>query len=185
MMGSPAGEAGLFENEGPAHGVALSRPIGVGIYEIQRREFGRFVAETGHAMGDSCWTHEDGEWQVRQGRSWTIPGFAQGDRHPAVCVSWEDAKSYVEWLSQRSGAAYRLLSGSEWEYAARAGTEGPSTLVPRYRRIWRISTAPMRVDCDAPAPIAGRRFPPGRFRKRIQAPRHARQCLGVGGGLSA
>ena len=125
MMGSPAGEAGRFQNEGPAHRVALSRPFGVGIYEIRRREFGRFVAETGHAMGDSCWTDELGEWKVRLGRSWTNPGFAQGDRHPAVCVSWEDAKSYVEWLSQRSGEAYRLLSESEWEHAARAGTEGP------------------------------------------------------------
>ena len=125
MMGSPEGEVGRFENEGPAHRVVFSRPFGVGKYEIRRREFVNFVAETGHAMGDSCWTYELGEWKVRLERSWTNPGFAQGDSHPAVCVSWEDAKSYVEWLSQRSGEAYRLLSESEWEYAARAGTEGP------------------------------------------------------------
>ena len=40
-------------------------------------------------------------------------------------MSWEDARSYVEWLSRRTGEEYRLLSESEWEYVARAGTTTP------------------------------------------------------------
>ena len=37
-------------------------------------------------------------------------------------VSWNDAKAYVRWLSRETGEEYRLLSESEWEYVARAGT---------------------------------------------------------------
>src|SRR6478609_9820300 len=43
-------------------------------------------------------------------------------RHPVVNVSWKDAKEYVGWLSKKTGLLYRLLSETEWEYVARAGT---------------------------------------------------------------
>ena len=37
-------------------------------------------------------------------------------------MNWEDAQAYVQWLSQETGQAYRLLSEAEWEYAARGGS---------------------------------------------------------------
>jgi len=40
---------------------------------------------------------------------------------PVFHVDWDDAQQYVAWLSQMTGQRYRLLSESEWEYAARAG----------------------------------------------------------------
>ncbi len=39
-----------------------------------------------------------------------------------MCVNWDDAKAYVRWLSRKAGQNYRLLSESEWEYMARAGS---------------------------------------------------------------
>ena len=37
-------------------------------------------------------------------------------------VSWDDAQAYVRWMTLNTGEGYRLLSESEWEYVARAGT---------------------------------------------------------------
>ena len=122
MMGSPPEEEGREDDEGPVHRVTIGAPFAVGVYEVTRGEFGRFVSSTGRSMGDKCWTYEDGEWEKRSGRSWLSPGFSQTDMHPAVCVSWEDARAYVAWLSRETGEAYRLLSEAEWEHVARAGT---------------------------------------------------------------
>ena len=51
-------------------------------------------------------------------------GWGRGNR-PVMNVSWDDAQSYVRWLSSKTGHNYGLLSESEWEYVARAGTETP------------------------------------------------------------
>ena len=122
MMGSPSHEQGPDEDEGPVHRVRIGEPFAVGVYEVTVSEFGSFVEETGHSTGNSCWTYEGGEWKSSEGRGWRDPGFRQAGSHPVVCVSWDDARAYVDWLSRRTGEGYRLLSESEWEYVARAGT---------------------------------------------------------------
>ena len=118
-MGSERGDS----DEQPVHEVWIGYPFAVGVKEVTVGEYGRFVSETGRSMGDSCRTYESGEWESRSGRGWRNPGFGQTDGHPVVCVSWDDAKAYVGWLSGKTGEGYRLLSESEWEYVARGGTE--------------------------------------------------------------
>ena len=126
-MGSPSWEDGRDDDEGPVHRVTIAEPFAVGVHEVMRGEWSRFVGGTGYSTGDSCYTFEEGEWKERAGRGWRAPGYGQGDEHPVVCVSWGDAKAYVAWLSGETGAEYRLLSESEWEYVARGGT-----VTPRY-----------------------------------------------------
>ena len=123
-MGSPSSEAGRWDVEGPVHRVRIRHRLAVGRYEVTRREFARFVWATNRGMGNSCWVwdHDAGDWKELSGSSWRSPGFSQGGDHPVVCVSWEDAVAYTRWLSRETGHEYRLLSESEWEYAARAGT---------------------------------------------------------------
>ena len=123
QMGSPASEEGRFDVEGPVHRVTIAQPLAVGVYEVTRGEFGRFVEATGYSTGNSCFTIEENQGDRRQGRHWRNPGFAQTDQHPVVCVRWEDAQAYVRWLSEETGQAYRLLSEAEWEYAARGGQQ--------------------------------------------------------------
>ena len=127
MMGSPSGEAGRLAGEGPVHRVEIAESFAVGVHEVTRGEYARFVQATGREAGPSCRVRdgEPGGWIERPGASWRAPGFEQTDGHPVVCVSWDDAQAYVRWLSAATGHAYRLPSESEWEYAARAGTDTP------------------------------------------------------------
>ena len=122
MMGSPSSDEERDDDEGPVHRVSIAEPFAVGVMEVTRGQWSAFVSETGHSTRDACVIHESGTWKWREGRSWRNPGYSQSDAHPVVCVSWEDAQAYVGWLSRKTGEEYRLLSESEWEYVARAGT---------------------------------------------------------------
>ena len=46
------------------------------------------------------------------------------EKLPVSGVSWDEAESYVTWLSHQTGKPYRLPSSTQWEYAARAGSRG-------------------------------------------------------------
>jgi formylglycine-generating enzyme required for sulfatase activity len=124
MMGSEKGDidSGVAAaNEGPQHMAVIKQPIAVGRFEITRDQYASFVKETSYNSGDHCVTFENNQPQDRANRSFLNPGYAQAGNHPAVCVSWVNARAYVDWLSRSTGKTYRLLSEAEFEYVARAG----------------------------------------------------------------
>ena len=122
-MGSPESEKDRRNDEGPQHRVTIGKPFAVGKFHVTVDQFAAFVAETGYDAGSKCRTFEDGKVEERSGRSWRNPGFAQSGSHPAVCLSLNDAKAYMEWLARKTGKTYQLLTEAEWEYAARARIE--------------------------------------------------------------
>jgi formylglycine-generating enzyme required for sulfatase activity len=101
-QGSPASETGSLDRERPQRQVNVSA-------------FAMGQTEVTFAQWDAC---------VSDGGCSRVPGdsgWGRGDR-PVISVSWNDAQEYVTWLGNRTGHDYRLLSESEWEYAARAGS---------------------------------------------------------------
>jgi formylglycine-generating enzyme required for sulfatase activity len=122
-MGSPEEEIERSADEGPRHEVRIAYRFALGRYEVTRSELEAYVDDAGVEL-QGCRVLTGAKWEADDTRSWRDPGFAQSASHPAVCVSWEDAKGYVDWLGRKTGEAYRLPSEAEWEYAGRAGTTG-------------------------------------------------------------
>jgi formylglycine-generating enzyme required for sulfatase activity len=112
-MGSPASVQGAEAQ----HRVTIASPFAVSKFEITFEEWDACLNEGG------CRGYRPDD-----------EGWGRGKR-PVMNVSWEDAKAYADWLSRKTGQPYRLLSESEWEYAARAGTttmfSGGDVLTPR------------------------------------------------------
>ena len=108
LMGSPEDEEGRYDSdsEGPQHRVTIAQPFAVGVYPVTFAEWEICVAGGGsrHRPDDKGWGQ---------------------DQRPVINVSWEDARSYAQWLSEHTGQPYRLLSEAEWEYVARARTTTP------------------------------------------------------------
>jgi formylglycine-generating enzyme required for sulfatase activity len=132
-MGSPSEEKERDGDEGPQHAVTIRQPFAVGKFHVTRDQFAVFARETGYTAHSGC--------------DWRNPGFTQEGSHPVVCVSWDDANAYANWLAKKTGKPYRLLSEAEWEYVARAGTATPFW--------WGSSITPAQANYDGNYVYAG------------------------------
>lgn len=126
QMGANPNDRDATSGEKPQIIMSLSETFAIGTMEITRQQFGTFVRDAKYnPVG--CTTVSFNivtglNFGFDQTRKWDNVGFDQTDRHPVVCVSYEDAKAYTKWLSGKTGWNYRLPSESEWEFVARAGS---------------------------------------------------------------
>jgi len=122
LMGSDDG----LPNEKPAHKVYLDA-YWLGKYPVTLGQFRKFVADTNYVTdaekGKGSWQFWKGEWVVRLDGNWKNPYFEQGEDHPVVSVSWNDAVEYCKWLSKKTGLYFKLPTAAQWEKGAR-GTDG-------------------------------------------------------------
>jgi formylglycine-generating enzyme required for sulfatase activity len=145
VMGSPETEEG-HEHDETQRTVTLD-DFYIGEKEITLAEFKTFIKETGFQtlpeLSSIGFVKDNGEMIVKSDATYLKPYIYQDDNHPVVEVSWYDAIEYCNWRSQRenltpvykidgdtvewdvSAIGYRLPAEAEWEYACRAGSDGP------------------------------------------------------------
>lgn len=123
-----AGEEGAhltFGDELPAREVCVD-DFNLGRHEVTVAAFAKFVEATGYRTeaesGGGCQEYLIPRylWENNPSRTWREPGFTQKNDEPVVCVSWNDARAFADWLNKNNpGKTFRLAREAEWEFAAR------------------------------------------------------------------
>jgi formylglycine-generating enzyme required for sulfatase activity len=144
VMGSPPTEKYRVSDEGPQHTVTIAKPLAISMSELTFGEWDACLADGG------CDKYQPSD-----------EGWGRG-RQPVINVTWNDAHSYVGWLSRKTGKPYRLLTEAEYEYAARAGIQ---TAYPWGNEIGKNHAN--CIDCgsqwDGNKPAPAGSFAPNRF----------------------
>lgn len=110
MMGSECG----YADEAPRACVKIDKGFWMGEAEITNAQF-RMFNPGHHSRRES-----------RHGYQFGVTGYdANEEDAPAVRLSWKEANAFCQWLAQKSGRAVNLPTEAQWEWAARAGNEGP------------------------------------------------------------
>jgi formylglycine-generating enzyme required for sulfatase activity len=130
QMGAPDNEVGREDDETPQHEVIIGKGFALSRTSITVGQFREFVRASGYQPdsvklgGASVYDEGTGAMRDDSNAGWQddYAGRNADSRMPVVNVSWNDAKAYVDWLSQRTGKTYRLPSEAEFEYALRGGT---------------------------------------------------------------
>jgi formylglycine-generating enzyme required for sulfatase activity len=113
-VGSPDSDPDHKEDE--KQRTVTLQPFGLGVREVTWKEFNAF--RNAKAV--------DGVTRPTNADSFfieNIPDDFRTDPRPMTNARWHSAVMYCEWLSKKTGRYFRLPTETEWEYAARAGSD--------------------------------------------------------------
>ncbi|MGY6587980.1 MAG: bifunctional serine/threonine-protein kinase/formylglycine-generating enzyme family protein [Wenzhouxiangella sp.] len=116
-----------FPDEQPARTVHVGKDFFMTKWPVTIGLFKNFVEQTDYVTdaerGQGCRVFKSGRWELNETANWRNPGYQVQSDFPVTCVSWNDAKAYAAWLSEKSGTAWVLPSEAQWEYAANLAQE--------------------------------------------------------------
>jgi len=110
------------------------------VWETRVRDFEAFVQATGYDATKNAFTLAADGFK-RRGGSWKSPGFAQTAEHPVCCVSWDDAKAFCKWLTDKERGEGRLRADHEYrlptdvEWSAAVGLTGETGGTPKEKGV--------------------------------------------------
>ena len=117
MMGSKVvdNSMGVGEEELPLHKVKISKDFWMQKTEVTQGQWTAIMGELPAKKDCNL---------IEAAKNPEAKNFI-GDNKPIFCVSWNDAQEFIKKLNARDKTyKYRLPTEAEWEYAARAGTDG-------------------------------------------------------------